>query len=304
MGVLLVDAGLVALLVGCVSLIRPLRFLRIRTRRGAAAVMVAGLALVVAGAALPAPLRRSTAARTRIDDFAAAYQFNERHSIRVQAPPDRVFLAIKTVTADEIRFFRILTWIRSPHLPGRGPESILNVPAAMPILDVALRGGFVLLAEEPDHELVVGAVVCCRPRARVASAQEFQRLDHPGVAKAVMNFLVEDEGGGWTRVTTETRVFATDPSATRRFAAYWRVIYPGSALIRRMWLGAIQRRAELAQVAERAEPLAGLGVELWDLSTNPRDDPHGDPRNAGPGRREDAVDVFDVGELEGHRLGQ
>jgi hypothetical protein len=244
MGVVLVDAGLLALLVGVVSLIRPLRVLRIRTRRRAAAVAAAGAILVVAGAALPAPLRRSTTARSRIDDFAPAYQFNEVHATRVRAPPDRVFAAIRAVTADEILFFRALTWIRSPHLPGRGPESILNVPASMPILEVALRGGFVLLAEEDHRELVVGAVVCCRPRARVAGAEEFRRLDRPGVAKAVMNFLVDDEGGGWTRVTTETRVFATDPAATRRFGAYWRVIYPGSALIRRMWLRAIKRRAE------------------------------------------------------------
>jgi len=40
-----------------------------------------------------------------------------------------------------------------------------------------------------------------------------------------------------------TRVFASGPAARRRFAAYWRVIYPGSALIRRMWLRAIERRA-------------------------------------------------------------
>ena len=32
-------------------------------------------------------------------------------------------------------------------------------------------------------------------------------------------------------------------AARRRFAAYWRVIYPGSAIIRRMWLRAIERRA-------------------------------------------------------------
>jgi len=31
-----------------------------------------------------------------------------------------------------------------------------------------------------------------------------------------------------------------------RFAAYWRVIYPGSALIRVMWLRAIKQRAEAA----------------------------------------------------------
>jgi hypothetical protein len=41
-------------------------------------------------------------------------------------------------------------------------------------------------------------------------------------------------------------VFATDPASCRRFAVYWRVIYPGSALIRRMWLRAIRLRAERA----------------------------------------------------------
>jgi hypothetical protein len=35
-----------------------------------------------------------------------------------------------------------------------------------------------------------------------------------------------------------------DTAARQRFAAYWRVIYPGSALIRRMWLRAIARRTE------------------------------------------------------------
>ncbi|MFL6200136.1 MAG: hypothetical protein ACJ76J_13235 [Thermoanaerobaculia bacterium] len=31
--------------------------------------------------------------------------------------------------------------------------------------------------------------------------------------------------------------------ARRRFAAYWRIIYPGSAFIRIMWLKAIRERA-------------------------------------------------------------
>lgn len=58
-----------------------------------------------------------------------------------------------------------------------------------------------------------------------------------------MNFLVTPDGPGRSVVSTETRVFANSPSARRRFAAYWRVIYPGSAIIRRMWLRAIERRA-------------------------------------------------------------
>jgi hypothetical protein len=59
-----------------------------------------------------------------------------------------------------------------------------------------------------------------------------------------MSFYVEDAGGGVSRLVTQTRIHATDPAAQRRFAAYWRVIYPGSALLRVTWLRAIRARAE------------------------------------------------------------
>jgi len=60
-----------------------------------------------------------------------------------------------------------------------------------------------------------------------------------------MNFRIEDASSAACTLTTETRVYATDASTRRRLALYWRMIYPGSALIRRMWLRAIARRAEL-----------------------------------------------------------
>jgi hypothetical protein len=115
-----------------------------------------------------------------------------------------------------------------------------------------------LLAEEPQRELVFGTLVIVPPevarlplgerlRLRESLTPEvFQALSKPGYAKAVMNFQLVDEGRGWTRLVTETRIFATDDAARRRFGAYWRVIYPGSALIRRMWLRAIRDRAEVA----------------------------------------------------------
>ncbi len=76
------------------------------------------------------------------------------------------------------------------------------------------------------------------------TAQWFKALDAPGFAKATMNFRLEDAGSQASVLTTETRVHATDAPTRRRFAAYWRVIYPGSSLIRRMWLRAIKLRAE------------------------------------------------------------
>jgi len=151
------------------------------------------------------------------------------------------------VTPDEIRLFRTLTWLRRFGRPG--PESILNAPEHLPVLEVATRTSFLLLAEEPDREIVIGTLVMAprgwRPKRR-PTPEDFKALREPGFAIAAMNFLVEDAGPGACIVTTETRIYSTDSSARRRFARYWRVIYPGSALIRRMWLRAVKRRAEAA----------------------------------------------------------
>jgi hypothetical protein len=243
MDVLLVDLALALVLVGVLSLIRPPRFLRIRTRKIAALVAVGGITLLFVALHLPVVPPRLPGPRMALDDVLPTYQFGEHHEIRIAAPPERVLAAARAVTAGEIRLFRLLTWLRSPRLSGRGPENILNPSADRPILDVALGSGFVLLREEPGREIVIGAVVCCGRRFPPRSPEEFQALQG-SLARAAMNFHVEPVGPGASRLVTQTRVAATDPPATRRFAAYWRVIYPGSALIRRMWLRAIKARAE------------------------------------------------------------
>jgi hypothetical protein len=193
----------------------------------------------------PMPPMPPTPPAPRIDDFAPAYQFHERHQHHVHASPGRVLWAIKTVTAGEITFFRTLTWLRSPRWPwSSAPESILTAPSRKPILEVATGSSFLLLAEEADRELVFGTLITRSRRPPPGTPGEFQAVAEPGNVKAVMNFLVEPEAGGWCRLATETRVFATDAASRRRFAAYWRLILPGSALIRVEWLRAIRRRAE------------------------------------------------------------
>jgi hypothetical protein len=246
--VLLVYAGLLIGLAGIVSLARPLRFLGIRTRRAAAGVLALGLVFAAAGALWPVSLVALSGDRSRLDDFVPVCQFREFHEIRVHAPAKAVFRAVKSVTAGEIRFFRLLTWIRSPRLSRSGRENILTAPAAKPLLEVALHSGFLLLAEDPDKELVFGTVLCRRlPRIGNPSPRDFMALDRPGFCKVAMNFRLREEPGGWVRLSTETRVFAIGSSVRRTFAVYWRVIYPGSAFIRRVWLDAIRRRAEDAR---------------------------------------------------------
>ena len=125
-----------------------------------------------------------------------------------------------------------------------GPEDILNAPEHLPILDVALGTSFVRLADDTERELVIGTTVIAplgRPGPR--TPDEFRALTTPGFAAAAMNFRIEPDAAGGSLLATDTRVFATDPSTRRRFARYWSLIYPGSALIRRQWLAAVAKRA-------------------------------------------------------------
>jgi len=249
MAVAVVYLGLILAFVGIISVAKPLKFLRVRTRLAGAGVLLFGLLVAAAGAALPAPLLALPGEPALLDEFVPACQFREVHEIRIHASAEAVFRAVRSVTAREIRFFRLLTWLRSPRLT-RARENILAAPPDRPLLDVALQSGFLLLAEDRPRELVFGTLLCGRlPRVSRPEPRDFAGFDRPSFCKAAMNFRLRDEGGGWVRLTTETRVFALDASARRRFAAYWRVISPGSAFIRRMWLDAVKRRAEDARLA-------------------------------------------------------
>lgn len=99
-----------------------------------------------------------------------------------------------------------------------------------------------------------------------------------------MNFRLEDAGNGETLLTTETRVHATDLSVQKKFASYWRVIYPGSALIRVMWLRADQtpsRNAARLEARKQGRKYVNVGLLLMTIdaqllqSRNVRHTPHG-----------------------------
>lgn len=243
-----VYSGFILALVGLVLVLKPVARLRIRTRRRALLVVAAGALLTLIGLGLPVSEHRIPRAQTHLDRFAPAWQFREVHSLRIHAPPARVYEAIQRVRADEIFLFRTLTWIRRG---GRAlPPSILNAGNRESLIDVATGSSFVRLADSMPHELVIGTVVMAPAGfQRTLTRQAFQQQLPAGFALATMNFLVTAHGTDGSVVVTETRVYANSPAAQRRFAAYWRIIYPGSAIIRRMWLRAIRRRATL--VTER-----------------------------------------------------
>ena len=185
-------------------------------------------------------------ARQLIDAYVPAYHFRETHSQRMRATPRQVFAAAHAVRASEVRGLDAFLWLRTPRGPRSRDDQAL---AAHPLLAVLGRANFVVLAEQPGQELVIGAIgqFWANRSVPIRTPAQFRAFRDPRFARIAMNLRVRDEGNGWCRVTTETRVVCLDPRARRRFSEYWRVSYPGSALIRNQWLAAIQRRAERAR---------------------------------------------------------
>ena len=233
-------------LIGAVGIIHPLRRVHRGNRRHAAVMLLVGLVAVYA-IWRSMPPSQSSSTRHAIDEFAPSFHFRERHETTIAAPPERVYQAIRTVSADEIALFQTFTWIR--RFGRSGPDSIMNAPEHQPILDVATTTGFLLLQDQPPREVVIGAVVVAPPgteRRKGFTPDDYKQLVLPGFAKATMNFRIEPAAAGTATLVTETRVFATDVTALRRFTPYWRVIFPGSAILRITWLRAIKSRAERA----------------------------------------------------------
>jgi hypothetical protein len=171
-----------------------------------------------------------------LDTLLPSWDFNEVHGIDVAASPERTWTALKQVTIGELPLARVLTLVRG--IGGRAwmPDR--------PFLDAA---GFLTPLAQADHERVSGMVG--RPwRLRpavvpISGAADFIGFDRPGWVRVATNFRVVAIAGG-SRLETETRIQATDRAARRRFAAYWRMVGFGSALVRRDVLRATRKRAE------------------------------------------------------------
>ncbi len=193
-------------------------------------------------------IRLRSVARTILDDVLPVYHFRTVHTALIRATPDRVFDAIRRTKPSEIPFFYALFALRSMPalLAGRHRAAFDDT---QPLFKQAMGGGFVQLGEVPEQELVMGTIgqfwkLWGGKRLTMSNAGAFVAFAEPGYAKAAMNFLLYAQLSDAVVVRTETRVFVPDPKIRQMFAVYWLAIYPGVALIRRMWLRAIRRRAE------------------------------------------------------------
>lgn len=170
-----------------------------------------------------------------IDEFLPEYDFEEKHSIAINADPARVFEAAQNANFGESWIVRMLLTLR-----GMSADAL-----TMKNLSYSK---FRILGERPASEVLIGlAGKFWTPWGDLqdVNADTFKAFDKSGYAKAVWNFSLDRDGSG-TRLTTETRIKCLDEGSRRSFGFYWTFIQPFSGLIRMEMLKIIKREAETA----------------------------------------------------------
>jgi hypothetical protein len=181
--------------------------------------------------------------RVDLDDIIPDPDQRLRRARTAAAPVETVWDQLHGVTMQALPVTRMLEGLRL--LPARLAGARRRPLTGRTFLEVTPLP--VLHTEPPRLVISAGLSQAWRPlggsRPPVLDAEQLRAWTEPGWIKAGMEFRFEPVPGG-TRMCTETRVLATDARTRRAFAAYWLLIRPWSAAIRREVLRVLARRAE------------------------------------------------------------
>ena len=186
---------------------------------------------------------RTAAADPLLDRFMPTYEVSDHHETRVMAPAASTFAAAcaQDLQASPVvrAIFRARAlFLRAEHISPR---------LAHATLDDLRRIGWVLLTEDPGHQVVFGAVTqpwVATPRFRSVPPDDFAAFAEPGYVKIVWSLAAEPRGHDASVFRIETRAAATDEESRRRFRRYWMAFSPGIRLIRHELLRLVRREAE------------------------------------------------------------
>jgi hypothetical protein len=187
-----------------------------------------------------------------LDQFMPHYDVVERHRVRVDAPAATTLEVASNLDLFDLPAVRAIFKGRELLLGSAPGER----PAARGMLAAVQALGWVVLADDPGREVVLGAVTKpweANPTFRSLPPDDFRAFAEPDYVKIAWTLRADPAGRGASMFRTETRAVATDAAARSRFRVYWSLLSPGIFLIRWLSLGPVKAGAE-----RRARSLSGL----------------------------------------------
>ena len=178
-----------------------------------------------------------------LDRFIPSPEVAEHHEIAVAAPAEVVLAAAKALQALDLPLVSTIIKLRGLALGGEPDRR----PHPQGLLDQMVSIGWVVLAEIPGREIVLGAVTKpweAAPVFRSIPPEEFGSFAEPGYVKIVWTLRADPVDETHSVFSTDTIVATTDPEARRRFRRYWSYVAPGVELIRLAILRPLKREAE------------------------------------------------------------
>jgi hypothetical protein len=201
-----------------------------------------------------------------LDRFMPTYEVATRHHVQIAAPAGIALETARGLDLFATPLLRAIFSTRELLLGATGG----NRPQPGGLLAVVQSLGWVILADVPRREVVVGTVT--RPWEpdgtwRRVSADEFTPFSEPGYVKIAWTLRADPIDGETASVfRTETRATSTDPIAHAKFQPYWSLLSPGVNVVRRLLLARVKDAAERqfanTRLPRTTTPAAGVVTKV------------------------------------------
>lgn len=179
-----------------------------------------------------------------LDSLIPAYDVAGRQYVRIAAPAQTTFATGCNMNPQQSVIVRAIFKTRALVLRSE-PEKEKSRPLGL--VDQAEAWGWGMLAEDPGHEIVFGAVTqpwAANPVFRALPPGECAKFQEPGYVKIAWTLRADPIDAGNSMASTATRVATTDSVSRAKFRRYWSWASPGMFLIRWVMLRAARDQAQ------------------------------------------------------------
>ena len=188
------------------------------------------------------PMRSEPAVPTLLDELVPVWTDRTVQGMAVNASSERVAESIRETSLNDARIASLLVAARTAGA---------SLGQHRPFVETGdFEPGFVRLGDS-DSEVCLGFIgrpwPGGAPGPEVRDVADFCDSEAYDLVKVAVSIRCAPADYG-TLLVTETRI-VVGPLARRHFGLYWRLVKPGSSLVRRSLLRAIARRAEAGQLS-------------------------------------------------------